>query len=237
MTAKSEILTSVWDHVEDLRWTLIKSLVWIVLTSTVTIYYHQDLIQLLLQGAPPLAVFSPTEGIVITFKVCLYTSLFLSAPFWLWEVLKFISPALKENERRIVIPFFLTSIAFMITGCFLACSITIPLSNQYLMSFNATMAQNLWGLSEYLDYTFLLMLAHGFAFECGVLLLLLVHLGLIKDSTLIKGRRYSILGSFILAALLTPPDVFSQVMLALPLIGFYEMAIGYAKTKAYFTRT
>jgi sec-independent protein translocase protein TatC len=122
-------------------------------------------------------------------------------------------------------------------GCGVAYYLTIPLSNQYLMVFNASIAQNMWGLSEYLDYTFTLMLAHGFAFECGVLLFICVHLGILKASTLVSYRRYAIFGAFVLGALLTPPDVFSQVMLALPLIGFYEIAIWYAKSRNYLTRT
>jgi sec-independent protein translocase protein TatC len=112
--------------------------------------------------------------------------------------------------------------------------VTIPAANSYLLLFNANLGLNLWTLSNYLDYTFLLLIGNGIAFEIGLILLFLVHLGVVSAEFLASKRRHFIVIAFILAALLTPPEVMSQILLAIPLIGLFEASIFYAKLRGYF---
>jgi sec-independent protein translocase protein TatC len=125
----------------------------------------------------------------------------------------------------------ITSLVFISLGCLFAYTITLPIANQYLQSFNATIGMNLWSLGNYLDYTLFLLMANGIAFEFGALGIFAVHLQYLSAETLIQNRRFAILGAFILAALLTPPDILTQFMLAIPLISLYEALILYAKMK------
>jgi sec-independent protein translocase protein TatC len=178
-----------------------------------------------------LVLLSPLEGLLIAFKVCLWVSVALTSPFWIYLVLKFVMPGLNQQERLIIIPFILNSIAAIAIGTSLAYYGTIPLTNFYLESFNATIGKNLWSLSEYIDYTLIIFLGHTIAFELCLILLFMVHFRLLSAEWLISKRRYMIVTAFILGALLTPPDVLTQLLLALPLVGIYELAILYAKLR------
>lgn len=175
-----------------------------------------------------LVIFGPIEGMMITFKVCFWLGLVLSFPFILFFLLRFAAPGLKREEMRLAIPCLCLSIFFISAGFALAYFVTIPIANQYLQAFNASIGENLWSLSEYLDYTFFLLLANGVAFEIGLILLILVHLGFLTHETMVAKRRHMVVVAFIVGAILTPPDVMTQLMLAIPLILLYELAIFYA---------
>lgn len=179
-----------------------------------------------------LVLLGPLEGLLIAIKVSLWLGIVITSPLWLFVLLKFIAPALRKSERRLLGPFILLSLAFIVSGLAFAYYMTIPLSNQYLMAFNETIGSNLWSLSHYLDYTLFLLLANALAFELGALGFFAVQLGLISAESLISKRRVAILGAFILGALLTPPDVLSQILLAIPLIALYESMILYARLLA-----
>jgi sec-independent protein translocase protein TatC len=177
----------------------------------------------------PLFIMGPIEGLILVFKVCFWLSIALTAPFWGWLWLQFILPALKDKERALLIPFLLCSLLFLGLGIALAYYVTLPIANQYLLLFNTSIGQNTWTLTHYVDYVLLLCLGHAVAAELVLLLLMLVHFRLLSPHWLISKRRYMIVLAFVLGALLTPPDVLTQLLLAIPLIGLYEIAIGYAK--------
>lgn len=177
----------------------------------------------------PLLIMGPIEGLVLVFKVCFWVSLALTAPFWGWVWLQFILPGLRVQERAILFPFLLCSGVSLLLGVGLAYYVTLPLANQYLVVFNHSIGQNAWTLTHYVDYVLLLCLGHAIAAELGLLLLVLVHFHLLTPAWLINKRRYMIVLAFILGALLTPPDVLTQLLLAGPLITLYEVAIWYAK--------
>lgn len=179
----------------------------------------------------PLALLSPLEGMQTTFRICFWMGLAATSPLWLWFVGRYLYPALHAGERKLLAPFFLLSVLFLGLGALFACTITIPLSNEMLSAFNAEIGANLWSFSHYIDYTFLLMLANGLAFEIALLLFFCVHTGLLSTEGMKSKRRHTIIAAFVIGALLTPPDVFTQFMLAIPLIGFYELAILYARIR------
>jgi sec-independent protein translocase protein TatC len=177
----------------------------------------------------PLLIMSPIEGLTLVFKVCFWLSIVLTAPIWGWIWLQFILPALKERERAVLFPFLFCSLLCLGIGIALAYYVTLPIANQYLLLFNSSIGQNTWTLAHYVDYVLLLCLGHAVAAELALLLFLLVHFRILSPHWLITKRRYMIVLAFILGALLTPPDVFTQLLLAIPLIALYEVAIGYAK--------
>jgi len=124
----------------------------------------------------------------------------------------------------------------MFLGGSFAYLITIPIANDYLLLFNQDIGTNFWSLSSYLDYTVILMIGNAISFECAVIGIFLVQQNILSSDTLIRKRRYFIVGAFILGAILTPPDVLTQAMLAIPLMILYELIILYAKFKSYAAR-
>lgn len=180
-----------------------------------------------------LVVFGPIEGMLIALKVSFWTALVASSPIWLFLLLRYLLPALHPGEIGLLTPFLVLSTLFIAGGLLLAYKVTIPLANAYLAAFNDTIGTNLWSLSNYLDYTLFLLLANAFAFELAVVTLFLVHLGILSAEFLAGKRRYAIVAAFILGAILTPPDVLTQLMLALPLVLLYELALLYARFRKW----
>lgn len=180
---------------------------------------------------PKLAIFSPSEGLTTILKVCFWVGAASSAPIWLYWIYLFVAPALHTSEKRLFIPFALFSLCFSLLGVTFCYLFTIPIANQYLNGFNAKLGMNVWGLEHYLNYTLILLAANAIAFEACVALFFLVHYGKISEKGMSKYRKHVIVSIFTLSAILTPPDVFTQVMMALPLMGFYELGIVYARIR------
>lgn len=176
-----------------------------------------------------LLILSPPEGLITAMKVSFWVGLVISSPFWLYLLMTFIAPALHAGEKMILAPFLTMSLLFFSAGLAFSYYLTLPLANGYFALFNEQIGQNAWTLAHYLDYTLIIMISNGLAFEAAVILFILVHYRLINSEQLIHMRRPVIVGAFILGALLTPPDILTQVMLAVPLILIYEAMILYAK--------
>lgn len=174
-------------------------------------------------------VMGPLDGLILVFKVCFWISLVLTAPIWCWIWLQFILPGLKKQERSFLFPFLLLSVICISSGIGFAYYVTLPIANQYLMLFNNSIGQNAWTLTHYVNYVLFLCLGHAIAAELVLFLFMLVHFGFLSASWLIAKRKMMIVMAFVLGALLTPPDVLTQILLAVPLIGIYEIAIWYAK--------
>lgn len=178
-----------------------------------------------------LLVLGPLDGINLVFKVCFWVSLAVTSPIWAYFLLQFILPGLRREEKGIVMPFVLGSFACLTMGLLTAYYVTIPIANFYLEGFNADIGKNLWSLTQYVNYTLILFLGHAVAFELSLILIFLVHFQILSPEWLAKKRRHMIVAAFIIGALLTPPDVPTQLMLAFPLIGIYELTIIYGRLR------
>ncbi len=176
-----------------------------------------------------LVLLSPAEGFLNIFKIAFWGALTLSSPAWGFFLYRFIAPALDPAQTTILVPFALASIISMTAGIAFSFYCVIPAANAYLLYFNSAVGENLWSLSHYLDYTLLLVFANAIAFELGAILFCGVHSGFLRHEQLARYRRHAIVGAFILAALLTPPDILTQFLLAVPLCVLYEAAILYAR--------
>jgi sec-independent protein translocase protein TatC len=176
-----------------------------------------------------LIILGPLEGLSVTFKFCFWAGFVLSSPLWIYWLIQFISPALTEGEWRMFVPFLGLSFVFLSCGALFAYFFTIPVAAQYLQSFNSSLGNNLWSVGHYLDFTLFLLFANALAFELSLILFFLVHYGVISRETLAAKRRFAYVLAFILGALLTPPDVFTQILMAGLLIGLYELILIYAK--------
>jgi sec-independent protein translocase protein TatC len=182
-------------------------------------------------NAAQLIVLGPLEGMLIALKTSLWVGIVTTSPLWLFVLFQFIVPGLHDHEKSLILPFLLTSLILMGVGVFFAFYVTIPLANEYLSSFNQAIGINLWSLESYLNYTFFLLSANALAFEFFVIGIFGVHLGIVKEKWLRSHRRLAIVIAFIMGAFLTPPDVVTQLLLAIPLIILYEMIIVYARLR------
>lgn len=199
--------------------------------GTYSIFPGGSLIYNKTQPAKKLVLLSPLEGILFSLKTSLWTGIFISSPFWLYVLSRFFIPGLKGKERNLIFPFIAISLVFIVIGCFFAYFMTIPIANEYFINFNQEIGTNLWSLGNYLDYSLFLIMANGIVFEFAAIGIFAVHLQILSAQKLSHNRRFAILGAFILAALLTPPDILTQFFLAIPLIGIYEALVLYARFK------
>lgn len=218
-----------WEHIEDLRQTLLRIIGIIAFGFTLSLLFYKPLLQHLIQNEQ-LKIFGPLEGMAITLKLSLYSSIALTSPFWLYLILAFIAPALQTP--RFLLRFWALATTLFFSGLAFAWTITIPCAIHFLKAFNDEIGDNLWGLSQYIDFTIILLLANGVAFASTSILAFLVHFGTITATQLSNKRRHAIVAIFILSAILTPPDVFTQFLLAIPLMGLYEAVIFYARTRS-----
>ena len=176
-----------------------------------------------------LLIMGPVQGIILVFKICFWLGIALTAPFWGWALMQFIIPGLHPGERVLLFPFLFLSFLFAFFGVITAYKVSLPIATAYLTAFNEGIGQNAWVLAEYIDYVLVFCMGHVIAAELSLLLLLLVHFRIISAEALIEKRSYMIVGALIVGALLTPPDILTQLLLAVPLILIYEVAIYYAK--------
>lgn len=223
-----EIHASFWEHLEELRGVLARSLLVILAGLAVSFYYHRELLDLLfLNPESTFYLFSPVEGFIAIFRLSFWIGLLGTSPYWMLSLLCFLQPALRDRERSWIPLFFALSFAFISLGVLICHYITLPLASSYLFTFNQSVGLNMWGFSAYLDFVLMLFFSHGIAFELGAILLFLIHKGLITSDQLRTKRRQAIVASLVIGALLTPPDVLTQLAIAIPLMGFYELAILY----------
>ncbi len=171
------------------------------------------------------------EGFFTQVKVAFFVSICVSFPIILLQIWRFVAPGLYKNEQRAIFPFLLATPVLFAMGALMVYYLVIPLAWDFFLSFEMQGGQGALAIevepriSEYLSLVMRLMFAFGVSFELPVLLLLLVKAGLMTAEGLAAKRKYAILLAFIAAAILTPPDVISQVLLAVPVILLYELSI------------
>lgn len=180
------------------------------------------------EGERTLQAIAPTE-IFFTYLKCAVLAGFLFAlPVVFWQIWAFVSPGLYPAEKNAVLPFVLVSTVLFAGGAAFGYSQVFPLMFQFFTGFDSDFVQSAWTMREVFALTTRLFLAFGVAFELPVLVFFLSVAGIVDAPTLLRGTPYAILGVFVLAAILTPPDWVSQVFLAIPMIILYLLGVGVA---------
>ena len=226
------------DHLEELRWTLIKCAIALAVAAGLVGYFLKEFNDVLLWPlrhvqaqrdglALELTTRSVMEGFSIVIQLCGFGGLALAAPFMIIFIGQFVAPALSEAEKRLVIPTGLSATVLFILGAAFGFFLLTPSTLRVSLEINDLMSYKpQWTPDSYYSLLTWLVLGVGAAFEFPLLIVMAVHFGMLRVETLRRFRRHSIVGIFIVAAVVTPtPDPFTQTMFAAPLYLLFEIAI------------
>jgi sec-independent protein translocase protein TatC len=222
------------DHLVELRRRLIWCAVALGVTFAGAIYFARDIFAFLVQpllraGQGRLIYTNIFEAFFTEIKVAFFTAIMISFPILAIQIWQFVAPGLYAREKKAFLPFLLVTPVLFGIGAALAYYVAMPLALHFLLGYEGNVGgvqqDALPGVGNYLDFVTRFMFGFGVAFLLPVLLMLMERAGLVTRDQLKRGRRYAILVSFIVAAVLTPPDVLSQFLLAIPLILLYELSL------------
>jgi sec-independent protein translocase protein TatC len=232
------MLEEIKPHIAELRSRLIKIVIIYFLFFIVAFVFWKDIFQWMSKPLLEALKLSNNSEIIFTglaepfftaVKISLFAGLFLSLPFILYQIWAFIAPGLYEHEKKLILPFVFWGTVMFVAGAAFAYYVVFPVGFKMLITFGGSEFTAMPRMSEYVSFFGKLMLGFGIAFEMPVVTYFLAKLGLVTDKTLINFSRYAIVIIFILAAVLTPPDLFSQLAMAAPLLILYGVSILIAK--------
>ena len=222
-----------WNHVDELRSRLIKSLLAIASFSIGAYFFSDFILQIISQpnfeimDKVNLQVLKVTSMFMIKIYISLMLGIMFSMPVMLYQFWRFVSPAVNRKLNFVTIFLFLMSTVFFIAGGYFAYTSIIPISISFFTSLTSEAVAVDYNitLENYLNYVIWMVFVGGLVFQLPIISIILKKMGLIDHLLLRRGRRYSILIIVIFAAILTPPDPFSQLLFAIPLIILYEVSI------------
>lgn len=219
-------------HLEELRKRLITCFIAVGVGFAICYGFKEKLFQILVQ--PLLRVMKTGETLIFTglpeafftyLKVALLSGLMLAAPIIIYQFWMFVAPGLYDREKRLMIPIVFLSSFFFVGGALFGYFIVFPWGFKFFLGFADEHIRALPSMKEYLGFSAKLLLAFGLVFELPLVITFLAKLGLVSVDFLKKNRKYALLLFFAGAAILTPPDVVTQIMMALPLMLLYEISI------------
>lgn len=224
------------EHLEELRKRLIISLIAVGIGFGISYIFSKEIFQFLMiplqKALPPGATMIYTrlpEAFFTYLKVALLGGIFVASPVILYQIWLFAAPALYSHEKKYVIPFVISSTLLFVGGAAFGYFVVFHFGFKFFMGFATDLIKPAPTLKEYLSFCSMLLLTFGFVFELPLFIFFLAKLGVVDARMLARNRRYVILGMFVVAAILTPPDVVTQLMMAGPLLLLYEISIWIAK--------
>jgi sec-independent protein translocase protein TatC len=235
---------SLFEHLGELRSRLIRSIIAVTIGAGASWAWVEQVFTFMmapLKKAAPQAVMANvhykdmSEPFITLMKTALFTGVFLTIPFVLYQIWRFIVPALYAHEKKIAGPFVFLATLFFYGGAAFCYYIVMPLGFQFLFAFSSAVATPTLMMGEYYSTVVTLMLAFAFVFEMPVFSMFLSALGVLTHRPLIQYWRYSVVAIFVIAAILTPPDVLSQMSMAIPMLVLYALStlVAYIFTMRY----
>lgn len=223
-------------HIADLRKRLVISSITLIVMFFVCFAYYEPILNWMMvpveaalpQNSQMVAV-EIQETFFTALKVAFFAGFIASLPVIFWQLWLFLAPGLYDHEKKLVIPFVFFGTLMFLVGASFAYYIVVPLGFDFLIAFGSTVVTVLPSIGKYVDFFTKLLFGFGIAFELPVITFFLAKIGLVDDRMLKDFFRYAIVIIFIVAAILTPPDVLSQLLMAAPLILLYGISIYIAK--------
>lgn len=220
------------EHLVELRTRLIRSFIAIAVGTAIAYAFKEKIFTILTQ---PLIDVLPKGGAIIFtglpeafftyLKVSFLAGLILASPLIIFEIWMFIAPGLYRREKWIMAPAIVLSVLFFTGGALFGYFLVFPFGFKFFLGFASESIQALPTMREYLSFASQLLMAFGLAFELPIFITILAAMGLVTPAFLRKNRKYAVVIFFIVGAILTPPDVVTQILLATPLCGLYELGI------------
>ncbi len=226
-----------FDHIKELRKKLLYSIIFFIFTFLVSFYFSQIIFEFL--AKPLTSILEEGDGLIYTalqeafltnVKVAFFTAAFISFPFLSIQIWSFVAPGLLKKEKQISLPTLIAIPFLFILGAAVVYYVISPIAWKFFLSFQTSQADGInitlqAKMNEYLSLMMTFIFAFGIAFQLPVILLLLVRFSVLTIEQLVSFRKYAIVLAFVFAAIITPPDPFSQISLALPVIILYEVSI------------
>jgi len=220
------------DHLEELRWRLVKSIGSILLGAAVTFFFIDSLIELLIRPTKNLStpmylqVLKVQGMFMIKWGIALIGGVVLAIPVLTFQLWKFIAPGLYLNEKKYAVPLIIFTYLSFLIGLIFAYTVMIPFSLEFFTSIGMIGIDNNFSINYYFNFITWLMIGSGFIFELPVLVFILSVIGLLTPAFMSNYRRHSAVVILVLSAFITPPDPVSLVLMSIPLLGLYELSIG-----------
>lgn len=232
LNAQEEIKsTPLIAHLIELRQRLVKSIFFLIVIFAILVAFSRDIYYFI---AKPLTVFLPQGEMIATevaspflapFKLSFFAAFFVSMPFILFQLWRFVAPALYKNEKRFAIPLLISAIFLFYLGIAFAYFVVFPIIFGFFTSIAPEGVKVMTDINAYLNFILKLFFAFGLAFEIPIATTLLVFSNLVSLEKLTEKRSYIIVGCFVIGMLLTPPDIFSQSLLAIPMWLLFELGL------------
>lgn len=227
-----DLQQGLFSHLIELRSRLLKAVaamlvVLVALVPFANRLYSElaaPLVARLPQGAHLIAT-EVASPFVTPLKLAFYAALFISMPVILYQLWAFVSPGLYKHEKRLARPLLVATLVLFYGGCAFAYFLVLPAAFRFLTAVTPAGVEMMTDITHYLDFVMLMFFAFGLCFEVPVAVVILAAVGLVDIAKLRDARRYAIVGAFAVAALITPPDITSMIMLAIPMCLLYELGI------------
>ena len=216
---------SLLGHLEELRGRILKAF-GIFILACVLVYQSIDpILDFVIKPVGKLVFTYPSEAFLARLALTCWGGLFVAFPYILYQIWQFVSLALTEKERKYVAIFLPLSLAFFVLGILFSYFVMVPVSMNFFLSFASESMVPMITVNQYVSYIGNMLFAFGIVFELPVVLLFLTKIGIATPAFLIHFRPYVIVTIFIVSAVLTPPDIISQLLMAIPLLILYELGI------------
>ena len=217
---------SFWEHLEELRRRLFYILGVLAGSVIVSFIFSRKLMQLVLSSGPSeLQALAPTEAFAAHLNLSLAAGILVSSPVIFYQFWRFVSPGLFRKERKTAVRSAFASVLLFLAGAAFAWFLMLEPAIDVFRSFETGNITGHWSLANYIGFLSRFIMIFGVAFQLPVLILILVSLGVVTPEVLARYRRHIIIGLLIIAAILTPPDPLTQVMLTLPLYLLFELSL------------
>jgi sec-independent protein translocase protein TatC len=243
-----ELQMTFWQHLEELRGRLLKALLAFAVGAGCAWYFREQVliwlvtpfvnawVQAIKDSRPTLHFPAPASLFVAYLRLSLISGLIFAMPVIFYQIWAFVAPGLYARERRFAMPFVVSSTLLFLGGGYFGWKFAFPVAFKYLLDFSGSIhdasisidVQPTVMIGEYLDFVSRMLAAFGAAFELPVLVFFLTIAGIVNHTHLIKFARYFVVLAFFISAVITPPDIMSQFLLAMPLILLYVLSIGIA---------
>jgi len=229
---------SISSHLLELRTRLIRVLICLGILSVIGIpfasqiyaFVASPLLDILPAGSSMIAT-QVTSPLMAPLKLVLFSALLITMPYLFYEIWMFMSPGLYKNEKSFVAPLMISTILLFSAGVAFAYLVVLPIIFKFFIGVAPESIQVMTDINQYLSFVIKLIFAFGIAFEIPVATFLLIRTGIAKKESLIKARPYLIILFFVIGMLLTPPDIFSQLFLAIPMWILFELGLVFSKNK------